>query len=145
MEIGQRARGFGSVVQMSIAIRGTITRPEGKPAQGVALMLMAAIGGPQESRLTILQWTTTNEGGHYALIVIPRGLTRAFLNVYAEPPDRRSHFEAIASGKFQGQAVISSVGFEPLNRDQDPLDFQLRLVTPELPVRPNVESEKESA
>ena len=99
---------------------------------------MATIGGPAENRLTTFQWTNTNEEGRYALTGIPQGLSRAFLNVYAEPPDRRSHFEAIASGNFQGQAMISSVGFEPLKRDQDPLDFRLELVTPQPPIPPKV-------
>jgi hypothetical protein len=74
-------------------------------------MFMAAIGDAEEKRLTVLQWTTTNAEGQYALTGIPQWLTRAYLNTYAEPPDRQSHFEATASGNFQGTAVISSVSF----------------------------------
>ena len=86
----------------SVFIRGKITGPDGKPAQGISLMLLTAIGDAEEKHLTTLQWTTTNTEGQYALTGIPRGLTRAYLNVYAKPPDDRSHFRAIASGNFQG-------------------------------------------
>jgi thiol-disulfide isomerase/thioredoxin len=123
-----------------VAIRGKITSPDGTPAQGVSLMLLAAIGGAFENRLTTLQWTTTDAEGHYAFTGIPQGLTGAYLNVYAEPPDNRSHFEAIASGNFQGRAAVSSVSFDPLKRDQDPLEFHLELVKPEPSAPPKVET-----
>jgi RNA polymerase sigma factor (sigma-70 family) len=133
------ARGLHLGGYRPVAIQGKVTGPDGKPAQGVALMFMAATGDAEEKRLTVLQWTSTNAEGQYALTGIPQGLTRAYLNTYAEPPDRQSHFEATASGNFQGTAVISSVSFDPLKRDQDPLDFRLKLVTPEPPAPPKVE------
>jgi RNA polymerase sigma factor (sigma-70 family) len=139
------ARGLNTGAYRPVAIRGTITGPDGKPASGVSLMLLAAIGNAQEKRLTTLQWTTTNAEGQFALNGIPQGLSRASLNVHAQPPDRRSHFEAIASGNFQGTAAISSVSFDPLMRDQDPLNFRLNLVTLEAPAPPKINPVEEKA
>jgi RNA polymerase sigma factor (sigma-70 family) len=110
-----------------ISFRGTITAPDGKPVRGVCLWLVAGIG--DDRYLAPIRWTTTDSNGRYALSGIPRGLTKAFLTVFAEPPDRQTYYDAIASGSFQGQAHGGSVTFELLERDQDPLDFRLKLET----------------
>src|SRR5262249_44547576 len=41
-----------------VAIRGTVTGPDGKPAKGAPLILMAVIGKPLETAYSNLRWTT---------------------------------------------------------------------------------------
>ncbi len=92
--------------------------------------------------MTPLRWTTTDATGRYALTGIPRGLPQAHLNVFAEPPENHSphrvYSSVIASGRFQGRDSGTGVAFEPMNRDQDPLDFRLKLETPQPPAPPKV-------
>jgi len=116
------------VTRPEVAIRGKITGPDGKPAKGVCLWLLAWIG--DGNRLTPLRWTTTDAKGGYALTGIPRGLPQAHLNVFAEPPDNQPFNGVVASGRFQGSVSAASVAFEPLDQDQDPLDFRLKFETP---------------
>jgi hypothetical protein len=89
--------------------------------------LLAGIGA--RNRLTTLRWTTTDPEGRYALNGIPRGLSPAQLCFFAEPPDGRTFYGAVASGRFQGTDSGTGVGFEPMERDQDPLNLQLKLET----------------
>ncbi|SIN79642.1 RNA polymerase sigma factor, sigma-70 family [Singulisphaera sp. GP187] len=107
-----------------VTIRGTITGPDGKPANSVGLYLLVAI--EDGNRLTPLRWTATDANGRYALTGIPRGLTQAQLSVFAEPPDQHSFGGIVASGRFQREASAASVRFERLEQDQDPLDFRLQ-------------------
>ena len=58
------------------------------------------------NRLSPLRWTTTDAKGLYALTGIPRGLTQAYLNVFAKPPDDHSVYSVVASGQFQGRAHV---------------------------------------
>ncbi len=116
---------FTLVAGPEVAIRGTITGPDGKPAKGVCLTLIASIGGA--SYLTPIRWTTTDAGGRYALTGIPRGLPKAYLNVFAQPPSNDTFVDMVASGSFQGQTTHGSVSFAPLEQDQDPLDFHLKI------------------
>jgi peroxiredoxin len=125
-----------------VTIRGTITGTDGKPAQGVSLHLSVAIGSLLGNPLTPLQWTTTDAKGHYTFTGIPRGLTQAYLQVYAEPPDHRSYIAFVASGNFQGRAHSAGVSFQPLDRDQDPLDWRLKFETPEPPKVLNTEDKE---
>ncbi len=120
----------------AVAIRGKIMGPDGKPARGVCLWLLAQIG--EGNRLTPLRWTSTDAEGRYALTGISRGLTQAHLDALAEPPDNRSYYRLVASGRFQGRDHGTGVAFEPIDRDQDPLDFQLKLETLEPPAPPRV-------
>ena len=113
------------VTRPEITFRGTITGTDGKPAKGVCLWLVTGIGN--ESYLTPIRWATTDSSGRYAFSGIPRPGSQAFLTVFAEPPDNRTYYDAVASGSFQGQAYGASVTFESLSRDQDPLDFRLKL------------------
>jgi len=116
-----------------VAIRGTITGLDGKPAQGISLVLNTTIGKLQGTRSTPLQWTMADAQGRYALTGIPRGLTQSSLMVYAEPPDNRSYITVVPSGRFQGRAYVQGMMFDNLNQNQDPLDFHLKLETPEPP------------
>jgi RNA polymerase sigma factor (sigma-70 family) len=119
-----------------VAMRGTITGPDGKPANGVSLTLHAAIG--DGNRLTELRWTSTDQEGRYTLTGIPRGIEHTYMTVFVEPPNNQSYFGVTASGRFQERVNGNSVAFEPLEQDQDPLDFQLKLETPEPPPAPKV-------
>jgi hypothetical protein len=124
------------VASRPVTIRGTIIGPDGTRAQGITLDLSVAIGSLPGNVLTPLQWRTTDAEGHYTFTGIPRGLTRAYLTVHAAPPGDRSRLAIVASGNFQGMAVRSSVSFEPLDRDQDPLNVRLEVETLEPPVPP---------
>ena len=114
-----------------VAIRGTITGPDGKPVGGVSIVLETVIGKQQGGRFSTLQWTMTDDHGRYALAGIPRGLTLSGLMVYAEPPDNRSFMTVVPSGRFQGRPYAQGMMFDNLDRDQDPLDFALKVETPE--------------
>ena len=121
-----------------VAIRGTITGPDGKPAQGVSVVFDTTIGKfkGNGTRLTPLLWTTSDAQGRYALTRIPRGLTLSSLTIFAEPPDNRSAITVVPSGRFQGRAYVQGMMFDDLNQDQDPLDFHMKLETPEPPAPP---------
>ena len=101
------------VANRPVTIRGTITGPDGKRAQGVSLDLSVAIGSLEENFLTPLQWTTTDADGHYTFTGIPRGLTRAYLTVYTEPPKDHSSVAIVASGRFQGRRKIRPCASSP--------------------------------
>ncbi len=124
---GRPRQEFTLIAGPEVAIRGTITGPDGKPAKGVCLTLVASIGGA--SYLSPIRWTTTDASGRYAFTGIPRGLSKSYLNVFAEPPSNDKFVDMVASGSFQGQATHGSVSFSPLERDQDPLDFRLKIET----------------
>jgi hypothetical protein len=107
-----------------VAIRGTVTGLDGKPAKGIDLVLTAVIGKPLDNPYTTLQWTTTDADGRYALTGLRRGLTQSHLMFL-------SRFHVVPSGHSRARTDFhdsQGVSFEPLNEDQDPLDF--RLVTP---------------
>jgi hypothetical protein len=107
-----------------VAIRGTVTGLDGKPAKGIDLILMAVIGKTLDNSYTTLQWATTDADGRYALTGLPLGLAQSHLMLL-------SRFHVVPSGHFQARKDFhdsQGVTFEPLNEDQDPLD--LRLVTP---------------
>ena len=61
---------FTLVAGPEVAIRGTITGPDGKPAKGVCLWFVAPIGNARY--FSPIRWTTTDSGGRYALTGIPR-------------------------------------------------------------------------
>jgi len=106
-----------------VAIRGTVTGLEGKPARGVDLILTAVIGTPINNRpYTVLQWTATDADGRYAFTGVPRGLTRAGVMLLLTPRDLNENSRIVPS---QG------VTFEPLNKDQDPVDFRLEKMPPQ--------------
>jgi hypothetical protein len=114
-----------------VAIRGTVTGLDGKPSKGVNLILMAVIGKPLDNPYTNLQWTTTDADGRYALTGLPRGLTQSHLLLLSQAPPNNQRYHVVASGHFRARPDFhdpQGVTFEPLNEDQDPLDF--RLVTP---------------
>ncbi len=121
-----------------VAIRGTITGLNGKPAQGVSVVFDTTVGKTQGNgtRLTPLQWTTSDAQGRYALTGIPRGLTLSSLMVFADAPDNRSYIAVVPSGRFQGRAYVQGMMFDNLNQDQDPLDFHMKLETPAPPDPP---------
>jgi peroxiredoxin len=110
----------------TVAIRGKITAADGKPAAKVDVMLQLLVG--ESKRFVPFLWTSTDEKGHYALTEIPRGLTNAYMNVHAMPPDDHSDIRMVASGRFQGkvQGASKVIKFAPMEQDQDPLDFLLR-------------------
>ncbi|MHC5540523.1 TlpA family protein disulfide reductase, partial [Singulisphaera rosea] len=126
-----------------VSIRGMVTLPDGKPARGVCLWLLAQIG--EGNRLTPLRWTSTDGAGRYALTGIPQGLAQTHLEVFAEPPDNRSNYSMVASGRFQGSGRGRSVAFKPLQQDQDPLDFRLKLEHPQPLATPANPSAEENA
>jgi RNA polymerase sigma factor (sigma-70 family) len=118
-----------------VTIRGTITGPDGRKAEGISLDLSVALEGAKADSLTPLEWTTTDAEGRYAFPGIPRGLAHAYLTVHPAPPGDRSRVAIAASGNFRGKVVGSTVSFEPLDQDQDPLDLRLKIETVEPPAQ----------
>ena len=116
-----------------VAIRGTVTSWDRKPAQGVAMILQAAIGDEMNNTLTNLAWAYTDAQGRYSLTGISRELKQSYLLLLPHAPPNKQSFRAVPSGHFQPKAGYQSpqgVNFQPLTEDQNPLDFQLELLEP---------------
>jgi hypothetical protein len=126
---------LGLTLQASpeVAIRGTVTGWDGKPAQGVAMILQAAIGKEMGNPYAPLAWAYTDARGRYALTGIPRGLSQSYLMLLPHAPPSNQAFRAIPSGHFHMRPNFHNsqgVNFEPLTEDQDPLDFRFQIEAP---------------
>ena len=114
-----------------LQLSGKIITPDGKAAQGVRVLLSAAIGDLHVGMAsTPLQWTKTDEEGRYVLEGIPDGLQHASVHLML--------------GKWKGKAVVAGathpttgskrysgrITFRPLNKSYNRLNFDMKWRAP---------------
>ncbi len=105
-----------------VAIRGTVTGRDGKPALEVGLILWAQIRAQNGSLADALfRWTTTDAHGRYAFTGVPH-LDQASVMLLHQSPSADPSSRIVSS---QGTA------FRPLDKDQDPIDFRLEPLPPQ--------------